>query len=34
MDSLLAKALEDHTPRMNDKLVRGIAKGVFESIPD
>ena len=34
MDSLLAKALEDHTPRMNDKFVRGIAKGVFESIPD
>lgn len=34
MDSLLAKALDEHTPRMNDKLVRGIAKGVFESIPD
>ena len=34
MDSLLAKALDEHTPRMNDKLVRGIAKGVFEDIPD
>ena len=34
MDSLLAKALDEHTPRMNDKLVRGIAKSVFEDIPE
>ena len=26
MDNLLSKALDEHTPRMNDKFVRGIAK--------
>lgn len=33
MDNLLSKALDEHTPRMNDKFVRGIAKEVFENIP-
>ena len=33
MDSLLAKALDEHTPQMNHRFVRGIVKDVFKAIP-
>lgn len=34
MNNVLARALVETTPRINDKLVRGIAQSTFEEIPE